>query len=423
MAESSFFRLSPENSRMTIISMILMTEKVPVVFLIKIMERYPFIFSDERRYRLRRHLSFWITWWLFQGVLYSFVAFYNSHAFLDRLPVSLVESAIFLLVHIFLSYSLMYFVIPAYVLKQKYIAATVWVAILILVSAGFSALLAITAIDPLRIAWQGESAPFTGQPRPLYIKIHLSLMAGLRGGITIGGLAAAIKLMKSLYLKEQRNLQLQKENAESQLQLLKAQVHPHFLFNTLNNIYSYTQNTSPEASKLVTGLSDLLRFILYECNQPLVPLSKELKMIRDYIELEKVRYGNELEVHIDLPDEKDTGSLRIAPLLVLPLIENCFKHGTSQTLEQPWISLKVTLDGPQMRMKLLNGKSTHQSGSSGPSGIGISNVEKRLALLYPDKHELTITNDEDVFIVNLKVDLETFNEPAFKVNLTPLVHA
>ncbi|PZR29633.1 MAG: two-component system sensor protein [Citrobacter freundii] len=251
------------------------------------------------------------------------------------------------------------------------------------------------------------------------------MMAGLRGGITIGGVAAAIKLMKSLYLKEQRNLQLQKENAESQLQLLKAQVHPHFLFNTLNNIYSYTQNTSPEASRLVTGLSDLLRFILYECNQPMVPLSKELKMIRDYIELEKVRYGNKLELHIDLPDEKESGRLQIAPLLVLPLIENCFKHGTSQILEQPWISLKITLEGRQLRMKLLNGKSTQQSSSrsNGSSGIGIRNVEKRLALLYPGKHELIITNDEDVFIVNLKVDLETINEPSLKVNLTPLAHA
>lgn len=389
------------------------------------MDRFPFIFSDERKYRLRRHLYFWITWWLFQGFLYSFVALYNSSAFLDRLPVSLIESAIFLVVHIFLSYSLMYFVIPRYILKQKYIATIAWVAFLVLIAAGLSALLSITLVDPLRASWQADKSRYTGPPPPLYIKVHLSLMAGLRGGITIGGVAAAIKLMKSLYLKEQRNLQLQKENAESQLQLLKAQVHPHFLFNTLNNIYSYTQNTSPEASRLVTGLSDLLRFILYECNQPLVPLSKELKMIRDYIELEKVRYGNELELHIDLPGEKETGSLQIAPLLVLPLIENCFKHGTSQILEQPWISLKITLEGQQLRMKLLNGKSTQQppSGSNGTSGIGIRNVEKRLALLYPGKHELIITNDEDVFIVNLKVELETINEPSLKINLTPLTHA
>ena len=93
---------------------------------------------------------------------------------------------------------------------------------------------------------------------------YLGLLAGLRGSITIGGLAAAIKLMKHWYVKQQRNLELKKENVESQLQLLKAQVHPHFLFNTLNNIYSYTQNTSPVASQLVMGLSEMLRYMLYE---------------------------------------------------------------------------------------------------------------------------------------------------------------
>src|SRR4029079_6241522 len=124
------------------------------------------------------------------------------------------------------------------------------------------------------------------------VNVHLSLLAGLRGAITVGGMAAAIKLMKYWHIKEQRNLQLQKENVESQLQLLKAQVHPHFLFNTLNNIYSYTQNTSPVASKMVSGLSDLLRFMLYECNQRVVPLAKELKTIKDYISLEQIRYGN-----------------------------------------------------------------------------------------------------------------------------------
>lgn len=397
-----------------------MPEPAGVVFLFTIMERYPFIFSDKWKYRLRRHLAFWIFWWLFQGILYSFVAFYNKNAFYTRLEASILESAVFLIVHIFFSYSLMYFVIPRYILRQKYAIGIVWVVVLALMAAALSALLSLTIIDQIRRATPGPSS-FTGPPRPLYVNIHLGLMAGLRGGLTIGGVAAAIKLIKSLYLKEQRNLQLQKENVESQLQLLKAQIHPHFLFNTLNNIYSYTQNTSPEASKLVTGLSDMLRFILYECNQPLVPLSKELQMIRDYIELEKVRYGNELELHVDIPEQ--TGTLQIAPLLVLPLIENCFKHGTSQILENPWISLQMIIKGNQLRMKLLNGKSSRMPTGQKASGIGIHNVEKRLALLYPGKHDLTITNDEEVFIVNLKIDLETSNEPVFKTNLTPLTHA
>jgi sensor histidine kinase YesM len=378
------------------------------------MGRYPFIFSDERKYRLRRHFIFWISWWLFQAFLYSFIAIYSRHAFFQRLPYSALESLAFLGVHMFLSYSLMYFVIPRYILTAKYLKAAIWVVVLALAAAGLSATIALLVVEPIRVRNSGET--YIGPVRNSLLSIHLSLMAGLRGGLTISGVAAAIKLMKSLYLKEQRNLQLQKENVEGQLQLLKAQVHPHFLFNTLNNIYSYTQNTSPEASRLVTGLSELLRFILYECNQPLVPLSKEIKMIRDYVELEKVRYGNALDLHVDVPEE--TGNLLIAPLLVLPLIENSFKHGTSHVLEQPWINLQITLKGNMMLMKLMNGKSEEPQLSESASGIGVKNVEKRLAFLYPNKHDFVITNEDDVFIVKLKVELESANDASNQLKKT-----
>jgi LytS/YehU family sensor histidine kinase len=277
------------------------------------------------------------------------------------------------------------------------------VLICFLGAAAISAILSATIIPEIQ-QWIMKDDTF-GQylKKRAAFQFHFSLMAGLRGAITIGGIAASIKLMKLWYVKEQRNLQLQKENAEAQLQLLKAQVHPHFLFNTLNNIYSHTQNTAPVASQLVMGLSDMLRFMLYECNQSQVPLLKELKMIRDYISLEQIRYDDHLDVHIDLPD--NTENLAIAPLLLLPLVENCFKHGTSHMLEQPWLSLHVTLEKDRMNVKLMNGKANHVVNNN-YKGIGIMNVRKRLDLLYPGKHELTITDDEEVFIVNLWLELE-----------------
>jgi sensor histidine kinase YesM len=305
--------------------------------------------------------------------------------------------------HIFLSYSLMYAVIPLFIVKGNYYSAFAVVLVLFFLTACISAVIGVYVLPAARRFLFGYSIDY-----PNNLSFFLSLLGGLRGAITIGGLAAAIKLMKYWYLKEQRNLQLQKENVESRLQLLKAQVHPHFLFNTLNNIYSYTQDTSPVASRLVTGLSDMLRFILYECNQPLVPLSKELKMIGDYINLEKIRYGNKLELHLDLP--KHTNDLYIAPLLLLPLVENAFKHGTSNMLEQPWVNLQVSLEGNHMQVKLLNGKSNKENPEKGSEGLGIPNVKKRLDLLYPGKYELTIRSEEDIFIVNLKIELEKREE-------------
>jgi sensor histidine kinase YesM len=366
--------------------------------------QYPFIFSDEPRYRIRRHLAFWVFWWLFQAVLYSVIGYSGKPAYGLRLLNSTLESLVYMTAHISLSYALMYFVIPRFLLKQRYWLTALWVTVCFLGAAAISVILSATIIPEIQ-EWILNDYPNARAMRMrASTRFHLSLLAGLRGGITIGGIAASIKLMKHWYVKEQRNLQLQKENAESQLQLLKAQVHPHFLFNTLNNIYSHTQKTAPVASQLVMGLSDMLRFMLYECNQPQVPLSKELKLIQDYISLEQIRYDDHLDVHTDLPT--NTENLVIAPLLLLPLVENCFKHGTSHMLEQPWLSLQVTLENGRMYVKLMNGKADG-SPTTNYRGIGILNVRKRLSLIYPGKHELTITDEQDVFIVNLWLQLDS----------------
>lgn len=365
------------------------------------MQQYPFIFSSEKSWRLKRHFFFWLWWWLFQSILYSFVAFNLNIPYWERLPISTVEAFFFLIPHMFLAYSLMYWLIPKLLFKGKYVVTGLAVGMLFLATAFISAMIGIYVLRHVRPLIFGYN--YFEPDHANYKFIFPSLLAGLRGAITIGGMAASIKLMKYWYVKEQRNMQLQKQNMEAQLQLLKAQVHPHFLFNTLNNIYSYTQNTSPVASRLVIGLSEMLRYMLYECNQPLVPLDKELKVLKDYITLEEIRYNEQLDINIDLP--KNTDDLYIAPLLLIPFVENCFKHGTSQVIEQPWISMHIMISDTVMEMKLVNGKATGYI-KKGESGIGIENARKRLELLYPERHTLKINHEEDVFVVSLKLKLD-----------------
>jgi len=292
--------------------------------------QHPFIFSDEKKYYLRRHLAFWVFWWLFFAILYSYTAKVSLIPNFKRFPLAMLDSVMFLVAHMFLAYILIYYIIPRFVNKGKYLQAGMWVLVSFVFTASISALIGIYVLPFIRLHLFGI------RYYELFDTSYLmALLAGLRGAITIGGLAAAIKLMKNWYIKEQRNLQLQKENAEAGLQLLKAQLHPHFLFNTLNNIYSHTQNVSPVASEMLTTLSVMLRYILYEASQPLVPLQKEIQMIRDYVKLENVRYGNRLELHIEMPEQ--TKGFYIAPLLMLPLLENSFKHGTSHMLDHPWL--------------------------------------------------------------------------------------
>ena len=157
------------------------------------MEQYPFIFSDEPRYRIRRHLAFWVFWWLTQGVLYSVIGYSGKPPYNLRLLDSMVESMAYMIAHISLAYALMYFVIPRFLLKQKYWLTALWVLICFLGAAGISVILSATIIPEIQ-QWiladieNGRALRLRATIRP-----HLALMAGLRGGITIGGIAASIK--------------------------------------------------------------------------------------------------------------------------------------------------------------------------------------------------------------------------------------
>jgi len=228
-------------------------------------------------------------------------------------------------------------------------------------------------------------------------------MSAMLGALTGAALAAGFKLFKYYYLKNHHIQQLLKENIAAQLQILRAQVHPHFLFNTLNNIFSQTQNESPKGSRMIMGLSDMLRYILYEGQKPLVPLKQELSMLNEYINLEKIRYGNKLDIHVLMPGKVD--DIYIAPLLLLPFVENCFQHGTSNMLQNPWVNLTAEMKNTTLAMKLMNGKATVSDNEQGNSGIGISNVKQRLDLLYKDKYDLQIREDDEVFIVDLWIEL------------------
>ena len=214
----------------------------------------------------------------------------------------------------------------------------------------------------------------------------------------------SLKTLKSWHLEQLKTEMLEKENASAEIQLLKAQVHPHFLFNTLNNIYSYSLNRSPQTGELVRKLSEMLGYMIHECDEKLVPLEKELNLIQDYMGLEKVRYGKRLNMQVEI--HGDFENKFIAPLLMIPFVENSFKHGTSQMLQHPWIKLEITTVKDQLFFKLSNSKPSLFHANKQNKGIGLINVKKRLQLLYPGKHQLDVTETEDMFTVNMQILLE-----------------
>jgi LytS/YehU family sensor histidine kinase len=258
------------------------------------------------------------------------------------------------------------------------------------------------------------------QLRPEGLTFFMALMSTNKAAFTITASALMLKFGKHWYHHQHRTLQLQKEKADSELRLLTAQVHPHFLFNTLENILSKTKTESPGGSKMIMSLSDMLRYILYEGRKPLVPLEQELSMIAKYINLEKIRYGNKLDVHMLTPDRMS--DIYIAPLLLLPFVENCFKHGASHMLQNPWINLTVELKDTTLVLKLMNAKMPNSGGSQHKPGIGIKNVRQRLELRYKNKHKLEIREEQEVFVVDLRVELVRY-EPKAMADSTTIIQS
>jgi LytS/YehU family sensor histidine kinase len=215
--------------------------------------------------------------------------------------------------------------------------------------------------------------------------------------------AAIIKYIKYWWQKQKESQRLEKEKINAELQLLKAQVHPDFLFKTLNNIYTHAAASSPRTSGMLLKLSDLLSYMLYECDRTLVPLEKEITMMKEYMQLEKIRHNDEPEMEVNV--KGDLNGQMIAPFLLLPFIENSFKH-CGQMAEPFWINLDISLEGKYFKMKLANGISEKADDQSLLAVNGLANVRKRLTLLYPGNHELKMTTEQEMSIVFLNIRLD-----------------
>ncbi|MGZ8549293.1 MAG: sensor histidine kinase [Chitinophagaceae bacterium] len=340
-----------------------------------------FLFSPK--YRVWRHLVFWVT----HTLLFAFV-WQSLGRSMER---NILQGLFWVPVRMLYCYPLIYWVLPQYLLKGRYVAFTL---IILLWAVGgyflnyffrtliFIPLQEVLHFDPIdRNPWSPSS--------------FLVLT-------TTAGIVCIIFLFKHWLLKQQQWVQAEKEKVTAELQLLKAQVHPHFLFNTLNNIYSFSLDQSPKTPGMILRLSSLLSYMLYDCKADEVLLEKEIEVMKDYIELEQARYGDNIEISLNI--EGDIKDKYIAPLLLLPFLENAFKHGTSDQLEKPWLSMDIAVKQYTLHCKIANSKNNHVPLSA--SGIGIENVRKRLQFIYPGRHELKTSDEGDFFVVSLRVELK-----------------
>lgn len=214
-----------------------------------------------------------------------------------------------------------------------------------------------------------------------------------------------VSLLQQWYFLQIKSDKLAKENLHAELNYLKGQIQPHFLFNTLNNLYSLTLHQSPSAPKIVLKLSEILSYMLYNTSENENLLTKEVEHITNYIELEKMRFGNRLELSLNISGK--LSGQTIEPLILMTFIENSFKHGASKALNQVWITIDLKLKDNILCFKVENNKTDFlYTGKPNGNGIGLINVKRRLDILYPGSYILNIENEKERFAIDLKLNLK-----------------
>ena len=341
--------------------------------------------------RIALHILFWLVYVpinavlaciLQRATLYQFfkLAVYSE---LCSLPVKLV-----------LVYFVFYYIIPLYLERSK---------VGKLIGLSLIAFVVTTILSRMQVKWLffplfiPEQSINLFNPQGVLLTVF-DLFITLAAAVTI-------KMIRVHYKSLEFEQELIREKLESELSFLRAQTNPHFLFNTLNNLYVLARKKSDKTPDAIMMLSKIMRFMLYECRAPRISVADEAKVIRDYIELEKMRYNQRLTVHYD--ENIDNPGTSIAPLLLLPFVENSFKHGAGSTTGKVEIIVRISLQNQHLSFVVENTVDTEEkpanNGHNG--GIGLKNVQRQLDLIYPEQHQLNTGRENGMYKAKLEIDL------------------
>jgi two-component system LytT family sensor kinase len=327
------------------------------------------------------HFIFWVIYIGFWSVLIGSDVSWRQ---------AIISAWVFIFFHILVSYFNNYFLIEWFLFRRQYIAyfLSLFLSILLVCFP-----LAIASYLYVPLTEESIANIWTLQ---FFIYNFLTILFTVL-------LTASIKLFRNWFLKEQTNKELQKLNIENELRFLKSQINPHFLFNNLNNLYALTLKNSELAPDAVLKLSNILRFGLYESQKQKVPIEDDIQFVRDYIELEKLRLGDRTDIQLEV--EGSTFGQMIEPFLFINFIENAFKHGANPSLGKSYIHIKYLIDtqNHQLIFSISNNKpgALNNLDKDKVGGIGLKNVQTRLNILYPGKHQLNIVDNKENYSVTL----------------------
>jgi len=331
--------------------------------------------------RWQYHVFFWIVYYLFLCLI-----FYNAYEV--RVFNFFIQFIIFLPFSAALVYFNFYVLIPGLLNRKKYLVYV------------FSLLLAIALnafINQLiKKIYVHFGATIFGYTADINFKNLFTEAISL---FYLVGFTASVKLSKDWIQNQQLMKEKEKQYLETELNFLKTQIHPHFFFNTLNNLYSLTLKKSDEAPEVVLKLSALMSYMLYESNTAKVSLTKEIGYLQNYLDLEKLRFGQRLTVQFGI--EGQIEDVNIHPMILILFVENSFKHGVKNNVNHIFIDISLQVAGGFLFFRVKNPIGETKSGSN--AGIGLKNAIRRLELLYGKNYQLDLSEEDNEFIVSLKM--------------------
>jgi len=354
----------------------------PLIYLLLATMIRDFRLADNRALT---HLAFWSVFFLVNGFVWGYCAEQASTTYFRNAFWGETKELPFLLGLVYFN---LYVLIPRFFITKRY----VFYLLTVLGSCIIASIL-IRTIQTLAIT--SLSAYLYSLGRIIMLNI-----------CPVFFVATFIKLWQLWYRQLQMNREILEEKLKAELNYLKAQVHPHFLFNTLNNLYALTLARSAAAPGVVLKLSALMRYMVHDCKAEKIPLEQEIQSMASYIELEKIRFDQRLEISFNV--HNDVKGPGITPLILLPFIENAFKHGPSVDTEKAWITIDLMIREKMLFFKVENSKAPiPASAPEEPcsNGFGLKNVERRLNLLYPGKYTLEKKDDPEYYAIDLKLDL------------------
>jgi sensor histidine kinase YesM len=317
---------------------------------------------------------------VFLSILFLFFAF-DKHD-----PRLAIDKVVFFLHYVSAGLFISYYLLPKYFYTKKYVALSV-------------ALLVLCGVVYFLEEFVFEKIFFPGERGQHVSNVFLTLVNIL----PLIFMIVAFKLAWDASVKQREVNELKDLIKESELQFLKSQINPHFLFNNLNNLYSYALDNSPKTPSIILELSSVLRYMLYDCKENFVPLAKEIKHLKNFTALNELQIEDRGSVRFET--ENLGGNYTIAPLILMVFIENAFKHSTASQSDAIAIHIAVRIKNDTLYFECHNSYLENTNTQSLAHGIGLANVQKRLELLYPKKHDLKIEQSDAKFKVVLTIKL------------------